>query len=416
MRWADESLALLPDDVPDEQVAALGLNLLRGDLLLPALVLKESALAHNIELMAEYCRTHGLSLAPHAKVTMMPKIISRQLDAGAWAVSAASVSQVRTLRAHGFQRIFLVNELVEPAAVDWIARELADDARFEFFCLVDSAAGADLLSAMLDSAGATRRLPVLIETGVEGGRAGCRTVEQAADVAAAIAASSKLALVGIEGFESVVEHLDPADILAAVDAFLHQMRMVAERLARDGAFAGLDEIIVSAGGSTYFDRAAAVLGRWDLGVPVRIVVRAGAYVTHDGGLNERMSPLAGRSEGPDRLRQAVEVWGAVLSRPEPDLAIVGLGKRDAPHCEGLPTARSVFRRSDGLSAAPEGMRLEALNDQHAYVRLANAADLALGDLLGCGISNPCCPGFQKWRAIPVVDDDYNVIDVARSYP
>ena len=69
-----------------------------------------------------------------------------------------------------------------------------------------------------------------------------------------------------------------------------------------------------------------------------------------------------------------------------------------------------------MSKAPHGLRVEAMNDQHAYVTLTNGADLRLGDLLGCGISNPCCPGFQKWRVIPVVDDDYNVIDVARSYP
>ena len=40
MDWSDESLSLLPAAVADENVAELGLNILRGDLLLPALVLK----------------------------------------------------------------------------------------------------------------------------------------------------------------------------------------------------------------------------------------------------------------------------------------------------------------------------------------------------------------------------------------
>jgi D-serine dehydratase len=416
MTWSDESLALIPEDVSDERIVELGLNLLRGDLLLPALVLKESALAHNITLMADYCRVHGLSLAPHAKVTMVPKIIQRQVDAGAWGVCAASISQVRVLRAHGFRRIFLVNELVEATAVRWIASQLADDSGFEFYCLVDSTDGVELLSAMLRSAHASRQLPVLIEIGVRGGRAGCRTLEEAKRIAAAIAASRHLRLVGIEGFESVVEHLNPADVLSAVDSFLLNMRSIAEELARANAFDGLDEVIVSAGGSTYFDRVAKLLGDWDLAVPVRILLRGGAYVTHDAGLNERMSPLAGRSQASPRLREAVEVWGAVLSRPEPDLAVVGFGKRDAPHCEGLPVAHFVYRRSGGLGPAPDGLSVDSLNDQHAYVGLLSGADLKLGDLLGCGISNPCCPGFQKWRTIPVVDDDYNVIEVVRSYP
>ena len=105
-------------------------------------------------------------------------------------------------------------------------------------------------------------------------------------MAASVAASPYLRLVGIEGFESVVEHLDPPDVLAAVDGFLLAMRTVAQELARNGAFADLDEVIMSAGGSTYFDRVPAVLGDLDLGLPVRTLIRAGAYVTHDGGLNE----------------------------------------------------------------------------------------------------------------------------------
>ena len=319
------------------------------------------------------------------------------------------------LRAHGFQRIFLVNELVEETAVRWLARQLADDPG-SGSCLVDSPDGVELLTAMLRSAHAQQQLPVLIEVGVHGGRAGCRTLEKARQVATRVRASGHLRLAGIEGFESVVEHLDPGDVLAAVDQFLLTMRSVAEGLAGSGAFDGLDEIIVSAGGSTYFDRVGVLLRDWDLAVPVRPLLRSGAYVTHDAGLNERMSPLAGRSQGPSRLRQAVEVWGPVLSRPEPRLAIVGFGKRDAPHCEGLPVARFVYRRSRGLGPAPDGLRVASLNNQHAYVNLAGEAELELGDLLGCGISNPCCPGFQKWRVIPVVDDDYNVIEVVRSYP
>jgi D-serine deaminase-like pyridoxal phosphate-dependent protein len=416
MDWSDESLALLGGDVTDGRIAEVGLNLLRGDVLLPALVIKETALVHNIALMADYCRSHNVSLAPHAKVTMAPKIIERQVKAGAWGVCAASVSQVRVLRAHGFERIFLVNELVEPVAVRWLASQLADDPWFEFFCLVDSTDGVELLSSMLRSADAPRQVSVLIEIGIAGGRGGCRTPEQASLAAAKVRASEHLRLVGVEGFESVVEHLDPADILAAVDAFLLKMRTVAEELARSGAFNGLDEVIVSAGGSTYFDRVVELLGHWDLGVPVRTLLRSGAYVTHDAGLNERMSPLAGRSQGSGRLREAVEVWGPVLSLPEPGLAIAGFGKRDAPHCEGPPVVRFVYRRSGGFASVAGGVRIASLNDQHAYVSLDAGADLALGDLLGCGISNPCCPGFQKWRTIPVVDDDYNVVDVVRTYP
>ena len=52
-----------------------------------------------------------------------------------------------------------------------------------------------------------------------------------------------------------------------------------------------------------------------------------------------------------------------------------------------------------------------LNDHHTYL----AADAAVpGDLIRFGISHPCT-AFDKWRHIPVVDDDRNVVDVLQTY-
>jgi D-serine deaminase-like pyridoxal phosphate-dependent protein len=55
------------------------------------------------------------------------------------------------------------------------------------------------------------------------------------------------------------------------------------------------------------------------------------------------------------------------------------------------------------------MEVTGLNDQHAFIRLSADDPLAVGDLIGCGISHPCT-AFDKWRLIPVVDDGYKVID------
>jgi D-serine deaminase-like pyridoxal phosphate-dependent protein len=55
-----------------------------------------------------------------------------------------------------------------------------------------------------------------------------------------------------------------------------------------------------------------------------------------------------------------------------------------------------------------------LNDQHAYLRVPRDDPLAVGDLVGCGISHPCT-AFDKWRLIPVVDDDYTVVDAVATF-
>jgi D-serine deaminase-like pyridoxal phosphate-dependent protein len=102
----------------------------------------------------------------------------------------------------------------------------------------------------------------------------------------------------------------------------------------------------------------------------------------------------------------------VLSRPEPELALVGLGKRDVSHDVDLPRPELV-ESGEGLRRA-SGMEVTELNDQHAYVRIPAGDPLAVGDLVGCGISHPCT-AFDKWRLIPVVDDGYTVVDAVATF-
>ena len=59
-------------------------------------------------------------------------------------------------------------------------------------------------------------------------------------------------------------------------------------------------------------------------------------------------------------------------------------------------------------------RISALNDQHAYLRIPAGADVRVGDLVGCGISHPCTT-FDRWRWMPIVDDDYAVTGAIRTF-
>ena len=381
-------------------------NVLAGDFLLPVVVLKESALAHNVELMARYCRAHGVDLAPHGKTAMAPQLALRQLEAGAWGITAATVAQARVFRSFGIGRILLANELVDRAGLRWVAKELAADPAFDFLCLADSAAGVARLGDAL--AGTPRPARVLVELGMPGRRAGCRSIAEARTVAEAVARTPALELAGVEGYEGLSEDRDE------VDRFLGNLRELAEELDGAGLFAGRAEIVVSAGGSAWLDRVVEILGGgWRLAAPVRVVLRSGSYLTHDSVHYERVSPFGTRIPG-ERLRPALEAWGAVLSRPEPGRAIVGFGKRDVPYDLDLPLPRLV-RSADGELRSVDGeLTVIELNDQHAFVSVADGFEVAVGDLVGCGISHPCT-AFDKWPLLPVVDDDYTVVDAVRTY-
>jgi D-serine deaminase-like pyridoxal phosphate-dependent protein len=390
-------------------------NVLGGDFLLPIMVLKQEALRHNLALMARYCTAHDVSLAPHGKTTMSPELIGLQLAAGAWGVTAATAGQVRVFRSFGVSTILLANQLVEPAAIAWVMAELDADPSFRFLCLADSLAGVEIMAEAVRATGSPSELEVMVELGVPGGRTGCRTTGAALEVAAAIAAAPGLRLAGVECYEGTIGEETLAATLDRVDAFLSDVRGLAETLDARGSFAGGDELIVSAGGSAYFDRVVEQLGHpWTLSLPVRLVIRSGCYITHDSAFYRRLSPLDGRAEGEERFLPAIEVWGAVVSRPEPDLAIVGFGKRDVPYDLDLPTPTHVRRRSGEVAELGGGdLEIVGLNDQHAYVR-GDCGELAVGDWVGCGISHPCT-AFDKWRQIPVVDDAYTVVDLVHTF-
>ena len=116
------------------------------------------------------------------------------------------------------------------------------------------------------------------------------------------------------------------------------------------------DVIVTAGGSTYFDAVADVLtGDWPEGLAVRTIVRSGAYLTHDDGLYARTSPLRAA------LRPALQVWAQVVSRPESGLAVLTMGRRDVSFDQDLPVPlracrqrRHQAQRSARVSAAGRG--------------------------------------------------------------
>jgi D-serine dehydratase len=390
------------------KVREQGWNALGGDFMLPVMLLKEAALRHNIDEMAALCDRTGFSLAPHAKTSMAPQLVQMQLAAGAWAITAATPWQVRLWRAFGADRIVLANELVEPASVEWLAAEMRRDRDFDFYCLVDSVAAV----RALDRAPGFK---VLLELGFAGGRTGCRTEEQALEVAQAVRSSDQVTLVGLEAFEGIVHGDNLDSTLQMVDHLLSRIRALAVDLDAGGHFAKAQEIVITAGGSAFFDRVIAGLGTpWSLTKPVRPVLRSGCYLTHDAAHYKEVTPFGSRLAGTDPLAEALEVWGVVLSTPEPGLALVGFGKRDVPYDHDLPVPRYLKRGDEAPREFAHEASIFATNDQHGYLRLGGAEDLRVGDLVGCGISHPCT-AFDKWRLIPLVDDGYRVIDAVMTY-
>ena len=396
--------------IPIRDVGAQGWSL--GDLSPPILVLEESALRHNLALMSEFCARAKVDLAPHGKTSMAPQLWARQLEAGAWGITAASAREARVMLAAGVRRILLANELVDEASIGWAAEQLLDPS-VELLCYVDSIHGVELLDRGLASAGSSRPLRVLIELGHLGGRTGCRTPEQALEVVERVRTSGRMELAGVAGYEGTLCHDRSPACLERVRSYLGGLLDLASRLLDQGAFVG--EVVLSAGGSRFFDLVVERLREpWGPEAPVRVVLRSGCYVTHDSGVYERTSPFADEDDLDRRFRPAMEIWGSVLSRPEPELAILGFGRRDVPFDEGFPIPTRVRSSSGETVAVDGGLVVTDLNDQHAYARVRGDLRVDVGDLVACGISHPCS-AFDRWRVIPVLDERERVVDAVATF-
>lgn len=386
--------------------ARLRWHVLNGDVPMPALVLKETAIANNLAVMAAYARNAGALLCPHGKTTMAPQLFARQIEAGAWGLTAATPAQLAVYRHYGVQRILYANELVEPHVIDWLDQELATDPDFEFYCLVDSPAAVEVLDRGLRRSQAA--VNVLIEVGYPGGRCGVRDLDSARRLATVVENSPHLALRGIECFEGQIARGQLEETIHAVDEFLAFTQAVSRSLVAGTRLREAETVLFSAGGSAFFDRVISAFDGSDSTVDrTRLVLRSGCYLTQDGGFYDAVSPLAGRADVPV-LRDAIELWSTVLSRPEPRLVITGMGRRDAPYDMGLPQAVR-FATPGGNPCPLEGAQVKRLDDQHAHIAVPADSTLGPGDLVGCAISHPC-GAFDRWRVILVVDDDYRVTE------
>ena len=393
-------------------LAAAGPALHAAGFTYPLLTLRETALRNNIAAMADYCARAGVALAPHGKTAMSPELAARQLAHGAWGITVATIGQMQAYRAFGFPRLLLANELVDRAGIAWLAAELAADPGFEAYCYVDSLDGVRILDRALEQhrfTGPGRRLPVLVEIGHAEGRTGCRTDEQALAVVKAANATGTLSVAGVAGYEGSIGGDTEAQTLGRITAFCRRLRDLGDTVSE----AGPAGPIVTAGGSAYFDVVARELtaGR---GAAVQVILRSGAYLTYDHGFYGTVSPAGRGAPDAPALRPAIELWAQVLSRPEPDLALVGAGRRDAGFDKGLPVPVGVLRGDGGREGRTAGWHVTELNDQHAYLRLPPGAALAPGDLVALGISHPCTT-LDKWRVLVVVNDDGKVTDAVHAF-
>jgi D-serine dehydratase len=407
----NKGLGFLDRALEPEEIAHKGWSLLHEDLSLPTAVLYQDKLKHNLGWMREFIAAYGMRLAPHGKTTMAPRLFEMQLRDGAWGITLATAHQTMVAHAHGAPRVLMANQLIGRENMAVIAR-LLQDPEFDYYCLVDSAAQAEQLGCYFSKSG--QRLQVLLELGVKDGRTGIRNEEQLHALLAALAEwRETLLLRGIEMYEGVLEDE------TSIRAFLRRAVDLARRLDSEGRFPNTP-ILLSGAGSIWYDVVAEEFSAAKLGDKFQIVLRPGCYLTQDVGAYRQAqarilehNPIARKMH--EGLLPALQICAYVQSVPEPETAIITLGKRDAGFDSGLPVPALHFRPGEANpNDAPAHWTLTKLMDQHGFMQIAPGDDVRVGDMIGFDVRHPCT-NFDKWRTLPILDSQFRVVDVVQTF-
>ena len=397
------------------QETILGTWLFGGRFPMPTAVLRLNPLAANIHEMARFCSDHNVLLAPHAKTTMSPEIIHRQMSAGAWGMTVATAWQAAQVTAMGVQRILIANEVTDAGSLALLGELMSRNEDVRVWCWVDSKSSLSLVEKLAAHAD---QLSLLVEFGIRGGRTGLREAHEVLDLAHRVAAGP-FVLTGFSGFEGIIATPQASESIALVDEYFDELAALTRHAWQEGLLAGAAPAFVSVGGSAYQDRAALHLASALHDLPIDVVIRSGCYVTHDARAYHAISPFGQTPRMPYTLQEAIEVWGPVLSIPEHGKAIAGLGRRDASFDAGFPVARRLMRSSaQQPEVIPPGsdnpVEVVGMNDQHTYLTVDPHFALEVGDLIGFGISHPCTT-FDKWGSLPIIDDSDIVVDIATTH-
>jgi D-serine dehydratase len=380
-----------------EQFLATKPNLFTANFQFPIMVLNESAVKNNIAQMMSFCNLVDAQLAPHVKTTMSPQLAQMQVAAGARALTVANFWQGRIFLKHGFKNLIIANEVLDPTAIAEIAK-INKQKQAEIIFYVDSILALEIIQKHTPSEGEQN---LFIEIGAENGRGGVRELSLVEQLAQRIKADQRLNLIGVTGFEGAVP--DAARDRRGekkISKFCQKIVAAAE-LAYP--YKSDQPFVISAGGSAYFDIVARELNKFEK--PRRLLLRSGGYITHDHKYYEEIYPFASSDRS---FQPAIEVWAQVISKPEKDFGVLNLGKRDIGNDLHNPIPiKSYDGQVKSFSAV-----IEKLNDQHGYLR--GKQEFSLAQLIGLGISHPCTT-FDKWGLIPLVNDDYDLIDCLQTF-
>ena len=326
----------------------------------PAAVVDLERLERNLARWQEHADGVGLASRPHVKTHKSVEVARRQLALGAVGLTCQKLGEAETMVDAGCDDVLIPYNLVGAAKLERLGVLLGRAA---------VTVGVDderLLAGLVEAARpAGRELGVLVDCDTGLGRTGVASPEAAVELADAVARRGSLR------FDGFVTYPSPPE----AQAFLGRAVELAERR-------GLAVACVSTGGTP---------GMWECGRlrPTVTEYRVGTYAFHD-----RKTVAAGAATLDE---VALTIHATVVSRPGPGRAVLDAGSKTLG-------AEAAFEGSYGLVLEAPGSPIVRVDEEHAYVVLADGEALELGERVRV-VPNHACVAVNLFDELLVLGPD-----------
>jgi D-serine deaminase-like pyridoxal phosphate-dependent protein len=319
----------------------------------PALVLDLDRLDANIRSMASHAESRGHQLRPSVKIHKSVEIARRQVDAGAVGVCCATLAEAEAMVAGGVPGVMLFTSVVSQPKLRRLAT--LNERATDLIVVVDDLDNVAELASGARETG--RRLQVMVDFEVGGGRTGVADEGAAVTLARRIEETDGLEFVGVQAYNGV--DLRSADYETRRAAVRRRARQISQLLARLEA-EELHPRIVSGGGTGSHDieQEAGVLTE----------IQVGTYVFMDANYMNRTL----RRDEPQPFEPALTVRATVVSAAQPGFVITDAGAKEIDGYRG-PISPLV------LAGAPESSQYSIVGDDLGRIDFADeSAGLRVG--------------------------------------
>ncbi|MDZ4835750.1 MAG: DSD1 family PLP-dependent enzyme [Candidatus Melainabacteria bacterium] len=276
-------------------------------------------------LMKRIAKFPNVSVRPHLKTAKSPVFAKMLLENGASGICVAKLSEAEIFAADGIDDILITTEIAGEVKIARLMKLLKTHPNIRV--VVDNCNVVRQLNIALGASLIPHKLNVLIDLNVGQNRTGVDTVAQALELARVISeASPSINLLGIQGYEGHLQHLDPAAREAQCRESMKKLVSCADALRASG----YEVSVVTTGGTGTSEICASFDGVTE--------VQPGSFIFMD---------IAYRNAIGADFRNALSVVATVVSKPNARKVVVDTGTKslsvDMGHAASLQHPTWIYR-------------------------------------------------------------------------